>query len=76
MPLYEFRCAKCDHQFEHLTRTQQVPTDLACPQCGSKEVKRLLSSFFAHTAPAKSKAAVPEHCRECPSAGPSCPFRE
>ncbi|MBI3947429.1 MAG: zinc ribbon domain-containing protein [Armatimonadetes bacterium] len=75
MPLYEFRCAACDHSFETLTRTQQVPADLACPQCGSKDLRRLLSSFFAHSAPTGAKAAArPEQCRECPGGGPSCPF--
>lgn len=41
MPLYEYRCAPCDHIFETLIRTRDdVPR---CPQCGSMDVAKLLS---------------------------------
>lgn len=72
MPVYEFRCLECSHTFETRTPTMAVPAELACPQCGGKELKRLLSSFFAHSASAAP--ARPEKCRDCPGGGPSCPF--
>jgi putative FmdB family regulatory protein len=41
MPLYEYRCAPCDHTFETLIRR---PTDAAhCPKCGSVEVAKQFS---------------------------------
>jgi putative FmdB family regulatory protein len=42
MPLYEFRCLSCGHQFEALVRPHDVP---ACERCHSSELERLLSMF-------------------------------
>lgn len=42
MPLYEFRCRACSHQFEALVREPDKP---ACPSCGSGDLERLLSLF-------------------------------
>ena len=43
MPIYEYRCGKCDNEFELLVlRTSPVP---ACPACQSEELEQLLSAF-------------------------------
>ncbi len=43
MPIYEFKCAKCAKKYEELVA---VGGDSAgCPECGSKETKRLFSAF-------------------------------
>ena len=42
MPLYEFRCQSCGHQFEALVRPPEVPS---CERCHSTELERLLSMF-------------------------------
>ncbi|WP_462324531.1 FmdB family zinc ribbon protein [Desulfoplanes sp.] len=42
MPIYEFECAQCKHQFEEVVLAQDEP--VTCPECGSQEVKKLLSS--------------------------------
>lgn len=43
MPCYEYECAKCGDRFEflHLGDNDVVK----CEKCGTKKVKRLLSSF-------------------------------
>ena len=46
MPLYEYQCRACQHQFELLVRTGQVP---ACPTCGSTDLERALSMFAVTT---------------------------
>jgi putative FmdB family regulatory protein len=33
MPLYEYRCRKCDAHFERLEKASE-PTDRSCPKCG------------------------------------------
>jgi len=45
MPLYEFECNKCKHNFDKvLTIKEMEANDLACPKCGSGDVKKLISS--------------------------------
>ncbi len=41
MPTYEYKCSKCDHQFETFQPISDEPVK-KCPSCGGK-VKRLIS---------------------------------
>jgi putative FmdB family regulatory protein len=47
MPIYEYRCSACSHEFEALVRTGDTP---ACPQCASRALERLLSQFAVDSA--------------------------
>jgi putative FmdB family regulatory protein len=40
MPVYEYRCAACEKEFEELVFGDDIP---ACPRCGGKEADRLMS---------------------------------
>ena len=40
MPIYEYKCQACSHQFELLVRSGTVP---ACPSCGADQLDRLIS---------------------------------
>lgn len=42
MPLYEYRCKKCGHQFEKI-HSFSAPEEKECPQCHGA-VERLLSA--------------------------------
>ncbi|HUJ78770.1 MAG TPA: FmdB family zinc ribbon protein [Nitrospiria bacterium] len=42
MPLYEYRCRQCGHQFELIQKVSDPPPD-RCEKCGSA-VERLLSA--------------------------------
>ncbi len=42
MPLYEFQCKGCGHEFEDLVLGAANP---ACPSCNSQQLERLLSVF-------------------------------
>lgn len=42
MPIYEYRCTACGHQFEALVRVNDTP---ACESCHSTDLERLLSMF-------------------------------
>ena len=46
MPIYEYTCETCEHDFELLIRGDDVP---GCPDCGSSQVARQLSVPAAHT---------------------------
>jgi putative FmdB family regulatory protein len=43
MPIYEYRCADCGHQEEHLQKIAEKPL-AKCPACGKKTYKKLLSA--------------------------------
>jgi len=40
MPLFDFHCNACGHEFEGLVRSGKLP---ACPKCSGHDLERLLS---------------------------------
>ena len=46
MPIYEFHCAKCEHDSEILVRSSDWQ-GAACPHCGSKKLSKKFSVFAA-----------------------------
>ena len=48
MPLFEYRCASCENQFELLIRPGSA--EPACPACGSTSIAKLLSMFAVSSA--------------------------
>jgi putative FmdB family regulatory protein len=45
MPIYEFRCPSCGHQFEELVLGRFDISQVHCPKCLKHGVERLLSVF-------------------------------
>lgn len=46
MPLYEFTCRKCGHNFEELYSLAEVAAGAVhCPACKSKRVEKGFSAF-------------------------------
>jgi putative FmdB family regulatory protein len=43
MPIYEFRCRKCDTLFEALVSSTSIE-GVVCKKCGSKEIKKTISA--------------------------------
>lgn len=42
MPIYEYKCSQCGHDFEELVFSlDETPP---CPQCGCVEVEKLMSA--------------------------------
>jgi putative FmdB family regulatory protein len=57
MPIYEYRCPECDHQFEQLRRMSEADEKAACPKCRSEKPTRQLSCFCAATTSSGSSGA-------------------
>jgi putative FmdB family regulatory protein len=49
VPVFEFSCQSCGRRFEELVGSHvgRDSSDVVCPECGSAEVERLLSSSYA-----------------------------
>ena len=45
MPVYEYRCEQCTHQFEATQSVHARPEDTVCPQCNQVGATRMLSAF-------------------------------
>lgn len=67
MPLHEYACTECGHEFEELIR--RSGQKVACPKCGAAKVTRKFSVIGGVVA--KSAAPACESGR-CPSAA-TCP---
>jgi putative FmdB family regulatory protein len=75
MPLYEYRCDGCGHEFEKLVFHEGGP--IRCPACDG-EARKLLSTF-SYAAPDEACAKLPkgearELCTECKQGGAACPY--
>jgi putative FmdB family regulatory protein len=55
MPLYDFRCRACGHEFEALLRPPE--NNVSCPACRHADVERMLSAFAVSTDERRSAAA-------------------
>lgn len=51
MPIHDYRCRQCTHEFEALVRSSDTPR---CPQCDATDLERLLSL----TAPQGTSRAI------------------
>ena len=61
MPIYEYACSGCGHQFEALVSSDTTPQ---CPHCHSVELEKQLS-VFATTASSASAPPLPGPCGSC-----------
>lgn len=70
MPLYEYRCSACHHQFELLLPMSQSDSVPGCPQCSSAETSKLLSLFACHSEGGKSPAGSTGDGPSAPASSP------
>jgi putative FmdB family regulatory protein len=45
MPIYEYACGDCSEVFSVLRSISAAETDNQCPECGSTNMKKQISSF-------------------------------
>jgi putative FmdB family regulatory protein len=68
MPIYEFRCLKCDEVFELLKMNTQDAVEMKCPHCASEDFERVLSTTSHAMGPSKVESRGPAvQSRECAS---------
>lgn len=73
MPIYEYRCEACGHDYSHLHKRlgEKAPN---CPKCTSENVRKTISSFSPGISAAASAApcAGAESCPTAAAGGHSC----
>jgi putative FmdB family regulatory protein len=70
MPIHEYACHACGHEFETLVRSSETPS---CTSCGSTDLDKKLSVFAtqSNASGSASAAAEPAACGTCGNpAGP------
>ncbi len=72
MPIFEFKCLKCEDFFELLILNDEEMVELGCPKCKSNQFERVMSAtnYAMGAAGPSAKAGVSTTSRSC-SAG-SC----
>ena len=48
MPIYEFRCNRCNRKSSHLFRGFSDAKTPVCPNCLSQDMRRVMSTFRVH----------------------------
>lgn len=46
MPVYQYECKKCGERFEAMHGIFEGDDKVACPKCGEKKLRRVVSRFF------------------------------
>ena len=64
MPIYEFVCDQCKHEFEKLVFNSSEK--IGCPKCNGKKVSRKMSAF-AFSSGGKFKSTASSSCGSCSS---------
>jgi len=50
MPLYEYYCEQCQREVEvSMSISERDKGGVACPKCGGRQMRPLVSSVFAQT---------------------------
>ena len=65
MPIYEYHCKKCGHDFEKLVPRAGTPVE--CEKCQSDDVEKLFSVFGTNATSQTAPAACPA-AASCPAA--------
>ena len=47
MPVFEYKCSSCNTKFEILHKSSTNQEEVSCPECNSKKINKLFSSFSA-----------------------------
>ncbi|SHK25392.1 FmdB family zinc ribbon protein [Desulforamulus aeronauticus] len=66
MPMYEFRCEKCQHKFAKLCSMGDTGENLVCPSCQAAAPKRIMSGFRVDN-PGALAGSRGDSCHGCTS---------
>lgn len=65
MPVYEYRCEKCNQITEALRKMSDSDAPMVCEHCGSDHTKRAHSLVAASGGKGQPQAATHQHSGSC-----------
>lgn len=65
MPIYEYRCSGCEHQFEELVSVSAAERQFPCPVCRKPGAERILSSFAVRISGGVQASSTGRSCGGC-----------
>ena len=68
MPIYEYRCANCEHKFDALVPMNTDDSEIECPVCHEKQAEKKVSVIGA-SGPRVSSFASAGSCAPAPGGG-------
>lgn len=66
MPIFEYACRACGHEFETLVRAADTPS---CERCASSELEKKLSVFAAQSNSGNAGGEAPAAAGPCGTCG-------
>ena len=73
MPIYEFKCSKCEEFFEVIVMGSGDDNEIICPKCESQEFQRVVSTTnYAMGSPKASGGSGGVHTQERTCSSGSC----
>jgi putative FmdB family regulatory protein len=68
VPIYEYVCNACGKRFEQFTWSSAEAGEAACPDCGARDARRVMSLFGVGRSGGAAGAMAPEAA----ACGPDC----
>ncbi|MDY6970991.1 MAG: zinc ribbon domain-containing protein [Thermodesulfobacteriota bacterium] len=65
MPIYEFKCSKCNEEFEALVFREN--DDVVCPHCKGDKLERLMSACGFRSSGGFTASSDSSGCASCTS---------
>ncbi|GAG69346.1 unnamed protein product [marine sediment metagenome] len=67
MPIFEYKCKKCNKVFEKLILSSSSDDVITCPECGDKDVIKLFSNFSSNVSEESSDFDLGSSPYSCPT---------
>lgn len=65
MPIYEFRCLKCNEVFEILFSSSDGHEEMICRHCGAEDIERIMSRTYFSVAPSPGTPRASATTKSC-----------
>jgi len=67
MPIFEYKCRKCNKIFEELILSSNSTNEIKCSECGNKDVIKLFSNFSSNPSEESSDFDLGSTSSSCPT---------